>query len=307
VLGFYVNDKITVNPKTKISINGRVDAAQSFLKEGIGKDQIEVFYPDVSNLYSKVVKSFNVKLNRLIGNSLIVDLGIGYGERMPTISEMFGFYLFNRMDGYDYVGNPNLKSETNFSGEVTLNYYRNKFQLSASGFYNQMPDYIYSAIQPDLLPMTPGANGVKIYSNISYATILGGEASLLYSLTQSLQFITTWKYSKGQNDEGVPLPMMPPLLATSSLRYSLKSISVQLENEMALQQDRVNPLFGEDYTSGYSIMNFRTSYVINFRDKRLELNVGVENMFDKKYHNHLDWGNISRPGRNITASVSFSF
>jgi iron complex outermembrane receptor protein len=307
VLGFYVNDKIAINPKTKISINGRVDAAQSFLKEGFGKDQIEVFYPDVTNSYNKVVKSFNVKLNRLIGNSLIADIGIGYGERMPTISEMFGFYLFNRMDGYDYVGNPYLKSEANWSGEVTLNYYHNRFQVSVSGFYNHLPDYIYSAIQPDLLPMTPGANGVKIYSNISYATILGGEASLLYNLTRSLQLITAWKYSKGQNDEGLPLPMMPPLLATSTLRYSLKSISVQLENEMALQQDRVNPFFGEDYTPGYSIMNVRASYVMNLNDKRLELTAGVENMFDKKYHNHLDWGNISRPGRNIIASLSFTF
>lgn len=307
VVGIYLNDQVSLNSKTKFSVNGRIDAAQTYLKEGFGMDQLEVFYPEVSSTYNKIVKSFNMKLNRMIGNSLIADVSLGYGERMPTISEMFGFYLFNKMDGYDYVGNPNLKAETNLSGEVTLNYYRTKFQLSVSSFYNYMPDYIYSAIQPDLLPMTPGANGVKIYSTISYATIFGGETSLLYNLTRSVQLITAWKYSKGQNNEGVPLPMMPPLLATSSLRYSFNSVSVQLENETALQQERINPFFGEDYTPGYSIMNVRASYVININEKRIELTAGGENIFDSKYHNHLDWGNIPRPGRNIIASLAFTF
>jgi iron complex outermembrane recepter protein len=307
VLGFYLNDRITINPKTKISINGRVDAVQSLLKEGFGIDQLEVFYPDVSSVYSKAMKSFNLKVNRLIGNSLIADFGIGYGERVPTLGEMFGFYLFNRMDGYDYVGDPDLKRESNWSGELTLNYYRNKFQLSVSGFYNYMPDYIYSTIQSELSPMTPGANGVKIYSNISHATVMGGEASLFYNITRSLQVITAWKYTRGQDFESRPLPMMPPLQANTSIRYGLSKFSLQLENETALQQDRINPSFGEDYSPGYSIMNFRASYATYLMDKRIDLTAGAENIFDKNYHNHLDWGNISRPGRNITASLTFSF
>lgn len=307
VLGFYVNDKITVNPKTKISINGRVDAAQSLLKEGFGMDQLEVFYPDINHVYSNVVKSFNFKLNRLVGNSLIADVGIGYGERMPTISEMFGFYLFNRMDGYDYVGNPDLKTEKSWSGELTLNYYRNKFQFSVSGFYNYLPDYIYSKIQYELSPMTPGANGVKIYNNISDASIFGGEASLFYNLAKSLQLITAWKYTRGQDFEGTPLPMMPPLQATTTVRFSPNRFSIQLENETSWKQDKISPYYGEDNTPGYSIMNLRASYSMNFHDQRLELNAGVENMFDKNYYNHLDWGNIARPGRNIIASLTITF
>jgi iron complex outermembrane receptor protein len=306
-IGFYVNDQITVNPKTKISINGRLDVAQSLLKEGFGKDQLEVFYPDIVNVYSKVVKSFNFKLNRLIGKSLIADFSMGYGERLPTLSEMFGFYLFNRMDGYDYVGNPVLKTEKNLSSEMTLNYYRNKFQFSVSGFFNYLPDYIYSAIQPTLSHMTLGANGVKKYSNISYATIYGGETSLLFNLTRSIQLISAWKYSRGQNFEGMPLPLMPALTATSSLRYSMNGLSIQFENETAAQQRRINPYYGEDYTPAYSIFNVRSTYALNWNDKRFELTAGIENMFDKKYHNHLDWGNITRPGRNIIVNVAFAF
>jgi len=307
VLGLYVNDEYTLNPETRISLNGRIDAVKSLIEEGFGMDQLEVFYPDITSAYGKMVKSFNLKVNRLFGNSFIADAAIGYGERIPTLGEMFGFYLFNRMDGYDYVGNPYLKTESNLSGELTLNYYHHKFQFAVSGFYNHLPDYIYSKIQPELSPMTPGVNGVKIYSNISYATIHGGEASVLYNLAKSLQLITAWKYTRGQDFERVPLPMMPALQATTTVRYSLKRFSIQLENETAFSQEKISPYFGEDYSTGYSIMNLRASYEMNFLTKRLEFNVGAENIFDKKYHNHLDWGNIPRLVRNIIASLTFSF
>jgi len=80
-----------------------------------------------------------------------------------------------------------------------------------------------------------------------------------------------------------------------------------LENETAAQQRRINPYYGEDYTPAYSIFNVRSTYALNWNDKRLEFAAGIENMFDKKYHNHLDWGNIARPGRNIIVSVAFTF
>jgi len=32
---------------------------------------------------------------------------------------------------------------------------------------------------------------------------------------------------------------------------------------------------------------------------REEAGVGVENIFDKAYSEHLDWGNYLRPGRNL--------
>jgi iron complex outermembrane receptor protein len=307
VLGLYINDQIAVNPKTKISINGRMDVAQSLLKEGIGKDQLEVFYPDITTDYGNVVKSFNLKVNRLVGKALVVDASIGYGERLPTISEMFGFYLFNRMDGYDYVGNPDLKPEQNFSGELTLNYYRSNFQFSASGFMNYLPHYIYSSIQPALLPMTPGAYGVKIYETIDYATIIGSEISLLWNITSSVQLISAMKFSIGQDFEGTPLPMMPPFLATTTLRYWKSQYSMQLENESSTKQSRINPFYGEDYTSGYSIVNFRAAYSFILNSKRLDFSAGVENIFDSAYHNHLDWGNISRPGRNFIANFTFAF
>jgi iron complex outermembrane receptor protein len=87
----------------------------------------------------------------------------------------------------------------------------------------------------------------------------------------------------------------------------LNSLSIQLENKTAAQQSRISPSYGEDNTPAYSIFNVRSTYALNWNDKRFELTAGVENIFDKKYHNHLDWGNITRPGRNIIVNVAFAF
>jgi iron complex outermembrane receptor protein len=306
VAGIYVNDRINLSNKAKLLVNGRIDFVQNLLKKGFGKDQLTVFYPDVKNS-NYVIKTFNLNYNQLIGESLIVEMKVGYGERAATLSELYGFYLFNRADGFDYVGNPNLKSEKNVSGEVTLNYYKNKFQLSATGFYNYFTDYIFSEIHSEFIPMTPGANGVKVYSNIPNATLAGGETSLFYNLTESLQLISAWKYTRGADFEKTPLPLMPPLQAITTLRFSKPKYSLQIENESNFKQDRISPYYGEDYTAGYSIMNFRSSYTFKMHENSLAINASVENIFDLKYHNHLDWGNISRPGRNITINIMFRF
>lgn len=306
-VGFYLNDVYKITRGTQLFINGRVDWANTTLQEGFGMDQLQVFYPNVQSGYQQITSAFNVKLKQLIKSNWIAEVHAGYGERLPTLSESFGFYLFNRYDGYDYIGQPDLVPEKNWSTDLTLSYFTDRVQVTATGFYNYLPDYIFSAIHPELSVMTPGAHGVKIYENIPSATLAGGEASILTNFSKNFQFITAAKYTRGLNFEGIPLPLIPPLTITTSLRYSVKNFNAQVENESASRQQNINPAFGEDETAGYSIFNLRSGYKINWDKKQLHVNAGVENLFDKKYHNHLDWGNIPRPGRNINVTIELVF
>ena len=50
-----------------------------------------------------------------------ITFGLGYGERAPSVSEGYGFFLFNSFDNYDYIGNPNLKNEKAFEETLVLN------------------------------------------------------------------------------------------------------------------------------------------------------------------------------------------
>jgi iron complex outermembrane recepter protein len=35
------------------------------------------------------------------------------------------------------------------------------------------------------------------------------------------------------------------------------------------------------------------------------VNAGVENLLNKSYSEHLDWGNYNRPGRNFNFMISY--
>ena len=306
-IGFYLNDVYKINQGTQLLINSRVDWATKTLKEGFGMDQLEVFYPNIQSVNQHIVGAVNLKLKQLIKSNWIAELHAGYGERLPTLSETFGFYLFNRYDGYDYIGQPDLVPEKNWSTDLTLNYFTNRVQVTATGFYNYLSDYIFSSIHPELSVMTPGAHGVKIYENIPSATMVGGEVSVLTNFSKNFQFITAAKYTHGRDFEGTPLPLIPPLTINTTLRYSVKHFNVQFENESASLQKNINAAFGEDKTAGYSIFNLRSGYKINWNKKQLLVNAGIENLLDKKYHTHLDWGNLPRPGRNINVTIEFVF
>ena len=64
---------------------------------------------------------------------------------------------------------------------------------------------------------------------------------------------------------------------------------------------------GEDVTDGYFLLHARLGFVLDVLKSTTTIQFGVENIFDKLYHEHQDWGNIPRPGRNIYIQLKISF
>ena len=304
--GLYVSDKIKLNG-FKIDLNARLDATSTYLQDGIGKDQLEVFYPDVNNSIPQFLNSYNATVQRQIAGALYLNAHMGYGERQATISELYGFYLFNRYDGYDYLGNPDLKKERSTALDFTLQYVTAKTEFQLTGFYQYFSDYIFSVIQPDLSVMTPGANGVKIYENIRSASLKGIEANFMLAITRNLQFMNTLKYTYGRTCDQEYLPLIPPLKSVTSLRFLWKDFNIQGEWEGALQQSNINIAFGENVTPSYNIANLRLGYTHRIEKTKVSASAGLENIFDLYYHEHLDWGDVPRPGRNLYATLEVSF
>jgi len=303
--GLYIADTYSLSTSTKIKADVRIDLSSSSLDEGTGKDQLEVFYPNARSTTTQLAKSFNFSLQHLLGQSLITEIHGGYSERLPTLSETFGFYLFNQNDAYDYIGNINLKTEKSWSGDLSFSYFTKVLQMSLTGFYKFLPDYIFASVDERIIPMTPGANGVKVYENIPYATFAGADFTILANLTPALRFVNATKYTVATDNTGTPLPLIPPLSSITTLQYFRGNWNIQLEYEGAFRQEKINAGFGEDTTPGYAVMNIRGGYT--FIKQKLLVNGGIENLFDTYYHAHLDWGNIPRPGRNIYCSLTFNF
>src|SRR5690606_5761294 len=131
----------------------------------------------------------------------------------------------------------------------------------------------------------------------------------VYAPFRNTQVVSTLKYNYGRYSDGSPLPLIAPLKNVTSARYDPGRFAVQAEFEASARQQRVDPKAGEPETDGFRLWHFRATYRLNWMRMKttLKIEAGVENLFDTAYSEHLDFGRILRPGRNIYTGVSLGF
>lgn len=289
----------------QLQLNGRIDVFNSALATAEAKEHVSIFSAGFSSR-NDVLKNLSAQLSKKISR-VKLTIGAGYSERMPTATELFGFYLFNASDGHDYIGNPILKTEKALQADVSAVYSNKRTRLQVSGYYSRVTDFIGAAINPAFSVMTIGAGGVKTFSNINNATVAGAEASALFMPFTNTVAVSTVRYTIAKDAANDPLPFVAPLKNISSLRWQPAKFSVQVESEAAFAQNEVSAKYAEDATAGYLLLHTRLGYQFHVFKNFTELQAGIENMFDKNYHEHLDWKNISRPGRNFYVQVKIKF
>lgn len=296
-----------VGDKTQLQLNSRVNLSDFAITTGEGRSQLSVFgYENTARQF--VIPSLSLQASRMVYKKLKASLSGGFNGRTPTASELYGFYLFTQFDGFDYVGNPNMKSEKSLQSEFTLSWQEPRVRLQATGYVSRVQDYIVGTYDPNLSAMTIGARGVKVYDNTPYALLAGAEASAVYNITGYTQLVSTLRYNYGRNADGEPLPMIPPLRSITSLRkYFGDNLWVQGETELAAAQNRNSESFRERPTKAFMLWHLRAGYQRETENKVWQLNTGIENIFDVHYREHLDWGRIARPGRNVFVQVSMGF
>lgn len=304
--GLFLEDRISLSSKSELDMKARLELAHVTVNDPLGQNQFSVFGYDISQAKVDVLKNIHAGYTYRLNDAVTVFASLGYSERIPTASERFGFYLFNRMDNHDYIGNPLLKNEQAINSEVNLLYAKPRFSWKLSGFHNYISNYIQGSISPELSVMTIGAEGVRSYNNLPYAKIIGVESHLNYRFFQQrLTVNQTLKWLKGTNMNGQPLPLMAPLKAITSARFNHKHYFVQLENELSARQNQIDASFGEQKTPGFNIFNIRSNYHFKVQQQDMNFGLGVENLFNKAYFEHLDWGRFLRPGRNVYVSLTF--
>ena len=232
------------------------------------------------------------------------SFGLGYGERAPSVSEGYGFFLFNSFDNFDYIGNPTLKNEKAIEANAKANYRNNKFHIGIASSYFHIMDYILGNIDNSLNSMTINADGVKVYEALSYATIFDVYLNASYAFSESISLNGTigYNYGRGSNDEN--LPLIKPFSYLAELNYHKKRFSAALQLEGNGNQSRYNSFYGEDETPSYAILNLNLGNEFYIKQNKLIFKYGIENILDTKYSSYADWNNIPRQGRNFYINVS---
>lgn len=303
-LSLSLSAKQSIGSGLMASVRAWGGPVNSDVRSEIGLSELRIFYPGFGGTDSRFAGGIYAGAEAEIAKNIITSLNLSYSVRDFTVSEQYAFYIYNRFDSYDYVGNPYLDPERSAQLElgVTLNTGNVAVKTSFFGYY--IEDYIVGVVDSSLSPMTENSNGVKFYENITGARILGFEQTADFVVSDKIQIANTIQYTYGTDDSGGFLPQMPPLMGMLSARYKTGIFTFQGEGVWAAAQNNVNADYGETRTPSYAVFNLRASADML---TGLSLDAGVENIFDVYYYEHLDWLKTPRPGINVYLSFRTRF
>lgn len=289
-----------------IGLSGRIDYDEQVAQKTIGSKQWEVMNKDITQPLKNVLKNASVAYHKRWSRLFETTITASYGERLPTANERYGYYLYIRLDGYDYIGNPDLKPESAWQGELRMKLGTAFIQPYVNFFYHHISNYIYPFLRTGYSAMTIGARGVKGYENIAYATLQGFETGISCKPAKRLLYLASGRYTYATTDNNIPLMQVPPLKIQHALRYDHPWAQLQIEHDWAAAQNRINTASGELRTPQWHLFNVRIAKNITLKRSVLQLSAACENIFNNWYREHLDWGGIPRPGRNVVMSVAYA-
>lgn len=218
------------------------------------------------------------------------ELGFARKNRAPSLLER---YLWTPLganagmaDGRTYIGNLSLDTETSYQLAFTADYHGEKWQVKATPFYNMVHDYIQG------VPIARLAAGQPVlqYQNVSRADLYGIDSSFRYAFTENFGVRGNVSYVRGVNRSNHDnLYRIAPLHGSLSFDSRFFGWKNSIEVVMAAEQNKVAAYNGEPATSGYALLNLRTGRDFS---NGLGLEVGVENVTNERYANHL--GGLNR-------------
>ena len=304
--GVALNDRISLTDQQSPTLIAKWAVQWQKLNNEEGYHALRVFFPGMKDSYHQVIGRIAATYQLSFANSKL-SFGAGWGSRAPTVTEAYGYYLNNTFDQYDYIGNPRLKNESaielngNFNFSILPSF---NFSLDANAFF--FSNYIIGQFENRLSPMTVDAEGVKVYGNLSHATIVNTAFTADWKLSSWLTWNTRLSYAIGRDDQSDPLPLISPFAYTSSLTFAYKHFQGKAEVRGNTKQVNAGKKYGETATAAWAIGNISGQYTLLFQKHTLTFRAGVENLLDKRYSTYSDWCDIPQKGRNVYVNLSWN-
>ncbi|MCZ4319326.1 TonB-dependent receptor [Aequorivita viscosa] len=303
-VGFYGEDHIQFK-KASLKLSTRLAYHSNTVADDFGLNSLKIFYPEMEKTNTRFLKSFSAQYHNM-WHDFHLNGGISYGERAPSVSEGYGFYLFNSFDNHDYIGDPGLKTESSADANISITFKKPIFEITASANYFRVFNYIIGVVDNSLSTMTIGAEGVKIYTNLEYAQLFNTSLSGRYSISNAFKWTGQISYHRGVDNDGENLPLISPLSYRSAIDFYKNQYSASLSVDGAGEQSNNNPTYGETKTAAYATLSASFGKRFFLNDNDLFVKTGIENILDTHYSSYTDWNNIPRMGRNFYLTISYS-
>ena len=268
-----------------------------------------------------------IRLQREQGARWVYELAVARKSRAPLYQELFLWIPLEVNaglgDGNNYVGDVGLKAEVSHQVEFGFQWAGARGHFSARVHYRNVDDYIQGVASRDMLvnAVSGRANGDPTpmrFANVE-AALYGVDLTFGVELTPSLSLDGNAAYVRGKRrDEADDLYRIAPPNARLGLNWRRQALRVTLEQEFVAKQNKISAELTDDPasranrfegTSGYALIHLYGSYEPN---DAVRLDLGVENLFDKRYRDPLAGFNRNRaagefgqrpPGRGRNAFV----
>lgn len=265
-----------------------------------------IFHPGTPQEKSRILPGLHASYELNV-NQFDFSVGTGYGHRAPSVSEGYGYYIYNSFDRYDYIGNPDLKNEISYEANAGAGFKTEKMGIAAKVNYFYIQNYIIGRILSLGSPMNYQSVGVKGYTSLNHAKIFNIALNANYDILQHLHWKGALTYARATDEKDGNLPFIRPLSYQTSLHFMHRNFGIRTSLNGDFLQRNYSPEYGEDETPAYMMWNASADYTFNIKKLRTVLQVGAENLLNEYYSTYADWGNIPRMGRNIFTSLKFSF
>ena len=313
--GVAFGDEVRLNAtgaRVRHSLNGSVKLSQQWQKinDKEGLNALSVFFPGMNDNYQQTTG--RIALNYAINaKDYEVVIGAGWGSRAPTVTEAYGYYLNNTFDQYDYIGNPRLKNESATELSAKLRWMPSgRFNLSFDANAFLFSNYIIGQFEPRLSAMTVAAEGVKVYGNLSSASVLNASLTSQWHPLRALTAETTLSIARGTDNVGDPLPLIAPFSYSLRLLYTNSLFLLRGVLRGHARQTNYGAKYGETQTPAWTVVDITAETDLKWlTGKSIDstLRLGVENLFDHRYTTYSDWCGIPQKGRNFFISLTLDY
>ncbi len=298
-MGAYLQTKWHFSSKNSIEGGLRMDYVQSQILSP-ETDFLALYQQDLNSDPNLNINAF-ASANINVFHQTFVKISVGQGTRHASLLERYINHFTVGADAYEYVGNPNLKSETNRQIDLGVESKFKSIQVNANVYFSQVSDYIMGQLDTTIAKkFTPCKDPkfTKRFVNVEQVRQIGISLGFDWKILKTLTIAYQMAYVDAQNlTWNEPLSETPPLFMGLQVKYQYKNLSLKLANEYQAMQNKIAASIGEKETPEFYVMNIDASY--RFFES-LDLGFAIDNVFDALYYRHL-----SRPYQNMETNMSF--
>ncbi|GGA65012.1 TonB-dependent copper receptor [Neiella marina] len=259
------------------------------------------------------------------------SLALAHKQRAPSYQERYLWFPLEATaglaDGRSYIGDPDLDAESAWQLDLATRWQSSALSIEPHLFYQRVDDYIQGTPLPEdnaymaankVATMMSGKPPL-LFANVE-AELYGADLALNWLLTESLQWSSTLSYVRGKRrDINDNLYRVAPPNWRQQLSYQWQQWQLSADWLLVAEQDKVSTTNSEQQTGGYGLLGLTLNRQLEFDgDRSGSLHLGVDNLLDKHYADHLGGYNrvmaaeqasgerLDAPGRSIWAKLELT-